>query len=560
MARVIAIGLQDFEKMISNHYFYIDKTDFIRAWWENGDDVTLITRPRRFGKTLAMDMVERFFSVKYGDGGKLFEELSIWKDEKYRRLQGTYPVISISFGTVKEADYQSAVLRVNQLITDLYRRSGFLLEGDFLSEKEKEEFRNVSMYMPEVISTMAIYKLAEYFTRYYGKKVIILLDEYDTPLQEAYVKGYWQEMTEFMRKLLNSAFKTNQYMERAILTGITRISKESIFSDLNNMEVVTATSEKYETFFGFTQQEVREALQEYGLEDKEQAVKDWYDGFTFGNQRDIYNPWSILNFLEKRRFLTWWANTSSNSLVNKLIQEGDRNVKISMEELLRGGILRTQIDEQIVFSQLEQTSSAIWSLLLAGGYLKIEDYFTDEISGKEQYTLALTNREVRLMFERMIEGWFSQGSVAYNDFIKALLCNDIEAMNAYMNDVAFETFSYFDTGRNAGKTEPERFYHGFVLGLMVDLADRYLITSNRESGFGRYDVILEPRRKNEPAFLLEFKVFNPKKEKTLEDTVEIALKQIEDKKYAALLEAKGIAPENIKKYGFAFEGKKVLIG
>lgn len=250
MGRPVAIGVQSFEKMIANGYFYVDKTGFIRDWWENGDDVTLIARPRRFGKTLTMDMVERFFSVQYAGKGEIFEGLAIWQDEKYRNMQGTRPVISLSFSTVKEADYPSAVLRICQLITDLYRRSGFLLKGDLLSGEEQEDFRRVSMDMPEVVATMAIHKLSEYLSRCYGSRVIILLDEYDTPLQEAWVKGYRKELTEFIRKLFNATFKTNPFLERAIMTGITRVSKESIFSDLNNIELVTTTSEKYEDALG----------------------------------------------------------------------------------------------------------------------------------------------------------------------------------------------------------------------------------------------------------------------------------------------------------------------
>lgn len=561
MARTVGIGIQGFAKIRENQYFYVDKTDFIREWWESGDDVTLITRPRRFGKTLNMSMLEQFFSLEYANRGDLFRDLSIWKEEKYRRLQGTYPVISLSFANVKEGCYQSVVLRICQLLTDLYHQNDFLLQGKLLSEREKEEYCRVSMDMPEVVATMALHKMSEYLFRYYGKKVIILLDEYDTPLQEAYAGGYWKELVGFTRSLFNTTFKTNIYLERAIMTGITRVSKESVFSDLNNLEVVTTTSEKYETAFGFTGQEVREALAEYGFSGQMAKVKSWYDGFTFGNRRDIYNPWSILNFLDKGRLSAYWANTSSNSLVGRLIREGGKNVKMIMEDLLEGKTLHTRIDEQIVFEQLDYRESAIWSLLLASGYLRVENINFDEECDWEEYDLALTNKEVRLMFERMIREWFSDFTPAYNEFVKALLSGDVETMNEYMNHVALETFSSFDTGRKVSvNTEPERFYHGFVLGLLVELRGRYILTSNRESGYGRYDVLLEPVNDRDDAIIIEFKVFHPAKEKTLEDTVKAAHMQIEEKQYAAVLEAKGIQKSRTRKYGIAFEGKRVLIG
>ncbi len=563
MARTVGIGIQDFGKIIENDYFYVDKTAFIKEWWESGDEVTLITRPRRFGKTLTMSMVERFFSLKYAGRGDLFEGLAIWREEEYRALQGTYPVISLSFANVKERDYDTARRKICHILADLYTDYAFLLESDILGEGDKEFFRRVTMDMGDVEATLAIHNLCRYLSLYYNKKVIVLLDEYDTPMQEAYVGGYWKEFVAFTRSMFNAAFKTNPHLERAIMTGITRVSRESIFSDLNNLEVVTMTTSKYGKVFGFTEEEVFAAMDEYGLEEKER-IKSWYDGFIFGEWKDIYNPWSILNYLDKKRVGMYWANTSSNSLVGKLIRESGRGVKESFESLLAGGHLFVPIDEQIVYDQLDHNENAIWSFLVAGGYLKVvsyEEYETDPIIKEPRYELALTNYEVKLMFRNMVSGWFAGNLSDYNDFVKALLCGDVDAMNEYMNRVASETFSFFDTGKRAsGKAEPERFYHGFVLGLTVELEDRYVITSNRESGFGRYDVMLEPRKAGLDAFIIEFKVYNPKKDASLEDAVKAALVQIEEKKYEEALVGKGIPEERIRKYGFAFEGKTVLIG
>ena len=560
--KTIGIGKQDFASLREHNCFYIDKTDFIKEWWNSQDDVTLITRPRRFGKTLNMSMVECFFSVKYAKRLDLFEGLSIEKNAGLRKLQGTYPVLFLSFAAVKTNTYENARRQICSLIASLYDENMYLLNGDTLNEREKKRFQAVTPEMNDADAVMALQNLCLFLSKYYGKKVIVLLDEYDTPLQESYAHGYWRELTAFTRSLFNATFKTNPYLERAIMTGITRVSKESIFSDLNNLEVITTTSEKYATSFGFTESEVFTALDEAGMSDQCDVVKKWYDGFVFGGKKDIYNPWSITNFLYKRKIDISWANTSFNSLIGHLIQRGNSAIKEAMEDLLSGKELVTEIDEQIVFDQLDDNMTAIWSLLLSSGYLKINQAPKDAAASNQNYHLSLTNHEVDVMFRRMIDGWFKKYTPNYNAFVKALLADDVRAMNHYINRIALETFSFFDTGKvPSASAEQERFYHGFVLGLMVDLQDKYHITSNRESGFGRYDIMLEPVEIGQSdAIILEFKVIDPESEADLNATVNNALEQIRHKQYDAQLLARGFRPDQIRAYGFAFQGKQVLIG
>ena len=558
----IAIGKQSFEDIRKKDCFYIDKTDFIKDWWESADDVTLITRPRRFGKTLNMDMLKCFFSNQYEGRKELFKGLGIWKDEEYRKLQGTYPVIFLSFAGIKQTEYSKAVTMIKNEITDIYNKYDYIMKSDLYNNNEKIQFKSVWPDMSDEIAQKAINDLSNYLSRYYGKKVIIILDEYDTPMQEAYVNGYWDELVAFTRSLFNLTFKTNPYLERGIMTGITRVSKESIFSDLNNLVVITTTSNQYNTAFGFTEEEVFTALDEQGISDEKEKVKEWYDGFTFGDKKDIYNPWSIINYLKFKKYETYWADSSSNRLVNELIRTGSAEIKNTMETLMAGGTVEKNIDEQIVFEQLKTNKDAVWSLLLASGYLRIEEFRTEGRLNKKIYSLKLTNYEVEQMFGTMIERWFGGADVPYNEFINAMLSGDIESMNEYMNRVTRGVISYFDTGKTPSDEEPERFYHGLVLGLMVDQVDNYILSSNRESGFGRYDIMLEPIDKNNeklPGIVIEFKVFNQKKEDTLEETVKNALRQIKEKDYDAELIKRGVKEENIYHYGFAFKGKEVLI-
>lgn len=562
MKRRASIGYQQFDELINNHLFYVDKTNFIKEWWNRGDKVTLITRPRRFGKTLTMSMTEQFFSLEYAGQKDLFEGMNIWDIEEFRRMQGTYPVISFSFSDIKETSYEQAKNKIGEAIVDLYSKYYFLSESSALNEMDKKFFRSLSPDMKESELSIAIKRLSGYLSKYYGKKVIILLDEYDTPMQEAYMNGYLEKLAAFTRNLFHATFKNNPYLERAILTGITRMGKESIFSDLNNLNVVTTTSNEYADCFGFTQEEVDLALEEYGLFCKKNIVKDWYDGFSFGNKTGIYNPWSISNFLNKREVGPYWANTSSNHLAGQLIQQGSKQIKEKFETLLSGESIRARIDEQVVYSQLSMDENAIWSLFVASGYLKIKKHFQAEPpeQWRQIYELEITNFEVMLMFRNLVHEWFARSESNYNDFIIALLSGDLEAMNVYMNRIAQTVFSFFDSGKKpSAESEPERFYHGFVLGLIVELSNEYSVTYNRESGLGRYDVLLEPKDLSLPAFIIEFKVQNPKNEGDLAKTADNALKQIDEKKYSSVLIAKGIPEGHIHKYGFAFCGKKVLI-
>ena len=561
---IVSLGAQQFDRLRERGGLYVDKTAFIQEWWESGADVTLITRPRRFGKTLNMSMLECFFSNQYAGRGDLFEGLEIWKNEKYRQLQGTYPVICFSFAGVKAGNMKDMKAMVKIVIANLYGRYREILKSDKFDENDREAFRAVNEKMEDVKAQTAINMLCLFLQKYYEKEVLVLLDEYDTPMQEAWIGGYWEEAAGFFRSFFDNTFKTNSCLYHGIITGIIRISKESIFSDLNNLNVVTTTSEEYAVSFGFTEEEVFGILERVGLGEEKEQVKHWYDGFIFGSHTDIYNPWSITSFVKNNgKYSAYWVNTSSNGLLHSLVQTGKAEMKKTIETLIRGGSFQTMLDEQIVFNQLGSSETALWSFLLATGYLKDVAAETVGERKKEVFTLTLTNLEVSILFENMVNSWFRDNSrIPYNDFIKAMLLDDVDSMNEFMNDIALASFSNFDVSKSASsKDAPERFYHGFVLGLIVDLADRFTIKSNRESGFGRYDIMLKPHNQEKDcAYIIEFKVHKPRKEKDLEQTLANARLQIEEKQYEAELTAEGVAPERIRKYGIVFMGKECLIG
>ena len=473
-------------------------------------------------------------------------------------------MIFLSFAGVKANNFKDAQELINILIGQKYNEWRDFIGYEGFDDKLKQSYDGIGEGMNGMAAAMSLNKLCELLEHYFGRKAVILLDEYDAPMQEAWVGGYWDEIVSFIRSLFNNTFKTNPHLERAVMTGITRISKESIFSDLNNLKVITTSSKKYETAFGFTEEEVFVAVDSQGFDPElKKDVKFWYDGFTFGTKTDIYNPWSVTSFLDTGELGAWWADTSSNSFVSKLIRTGDPGLKEIFESLLKEESFRSVIDEQIVFSDLENSDEAVLSLLLASGYLRVKQIIEEKDECNQPryiHELMITNYETRLMFRKMVADWFKKAGSNYSEFIRCMLAGNVEDMNNYMERIARDTFSSFDAGTKPSEKEPERFYHGFVLGLMVDRAEDYVLKSNRESGFGRYDVVMEPKDANNVAVILEFKVFNKKKEKELSDTVRNALKQIEDRHYDADLLTRGIPADRIYKYGFAFRGSECLIG
>lgn len=554
LGRNVPIGVQDYEALIANKQFYIDKTSFIGDWWKRQDQVSLITRPRRFGKTLNLSMVNCFFSLTYANRSDLFEDFEVWQDTSIRPLQGTFPVIFLSFGSIKHGNAHGQLATLKLLLKELFSSYEPVLSN--LSERDRKIYDSYFEEITDEMALQGVQALSALLYKATGRKVIILLDEYDTPMLEAWVSGNWDECANHMRIFFNATFKSNPYLERALLTGITQISKESFFSDLNHLKVFSLSSKEYEDAFGFTEEEVFAAMDAQHLTNKEE-VKAWFNGFTIGSRSDIYNPWSIVNFLREKELKPYWVNSGSNKLIDDFFRRGSVTLKNALEDLMNDVPLFTRMHEETSFQDIDTDETALWSLLVANGYLKIVGSKGNAWDKDNVYELKITNHEVLYMFQRFVREWFTNSTPAYNGFITALLVHDIDYMNEYMNRITQEVFSYFDT---SGNNEPERFYHGFVLGMMVDLKDRYVITSNRESGLGRYDVVLKPNHpQRDPTIIMEFKVFRPRKEADLTETATAALQQIKQKNYDAQLIADGIVPNNIYRYGLAFHGKEVLI-
>ena len=494
--------------------------------------------------------IDDFFNISRTDQAALFGNLAVWREPDMRNMAGKFPVIRLSWGNAEGTTYEAVRSLLVGEILRTYWNFDYLLKSDRLPASMTAVLANFSLSATDAEIQTALLNLSMALYRHHGVKPIILLDEYDTPMQEAWLNGFWDSMASFVKVILTSTFKNNPSLERGLITGITRVGKESIFSDLNNPDVVTTTTEKYETAFGFTEAEVWQAMAVRGDTDCA-GVKAWYDGFTFGRVRDIYNPWSVSCYLDKRKLAPYWANTSSNALVSRLVRRGNRTLKESFEKLLAGGTVTTPVEEEIAFQDIDSGEVSVLSLLLASGYLRVER----ENSEEGTYDLALTNREVRRTFEKLVKSWFERdGDRAYPDFLEAFLALDAEAMTEALGRLVASTVSFFDA---AGA--PEKFYHGFVLGLLVTFKGRFTLTSNRESGRGRYDVMLKPVDPGkDDAYILEFKVAQGGADK-LTVAAEAALTQIENRRYRAALEAEGFAGDRIHAVGLAFAGKDVLV-
>ncbi|KZL88621.1 AAA family ATPase [Clostridium magnum] len=549
----IPIGISDFREIIENNYYFVDKSLLIKEIIEDDSKVILIPRPRRFGKTLNMTMLKYFFKSIEAENINLFDNLQVSKYESIMRLQKSYPVIYITFKDMKHSSFENCMEAMAFLMAGIFEE---FKESIYLdcSKEEKEYFDNILARKCSLVELEMSFKiLIKLLYKVMKKKPILLIDEYDVPIQQAYLNGYYTEFIGFMRNFLSGALKDNDYIEKAVMTGILRVAKESIFSGLNNIKVYSLTSSKYKQYFGFTENEVEELLEYYNIKTKLENIRYWYNGYNFGGAV-IYNPWSILNYIKDidRGLICHWINTSSNDLIKDILGKSDNKIKVDCESLIEGDSLEKRINENIVLEDVDVSSENIWSFLLFTGYLKVSD--VKNIDGSIVGKLSIPNKEVNILFKDIILGWFNKAHVNedFNDMLVALTKGDVETFDIMFSNTVEKTLSYFDV---AG--ESEKFYHAFVLGMLVALKDSHDVKSNRESGYGRYDVMVIPKDKSKLGLIIEFKKVNKRRNETLEEAATKALEQIEHNKYS--LELKELGIKKILELAIVFDGKEVMI-
>ena len=547
----IGIGISDFKVLRLRNNYFIDKSMYIKDIIDNQSGVVLITRPRRFGKTLNMSMLRYYFDIKEKNNKELFNGLKIMEQEEYYTSKlGYYPVIYLTLKDVNDINHDKMILDLKTAMINMYKEHMYLLDSNKIYDFEKQKIQDI-LYAreDEVLLKNAVKDLSEYLNRYYERPVILLIDEYDVPIQAAYVEGYYEDAIKFLKTFYGTTFKDNPYLEKAILTGVSRIAKESLFSGMNNFDVYTIMDNEFADDFGITEDEMKKIIKDFNIQDEEKEIKKWYDGYKIGNVEGIYNPWSILNYLKNKELKPYWVNTSSNDLI-KMTLEKSTTLKEQMERLLKDEAIEATIDLETIIVGIENKEENIWGLMLQTGYLKVEETVSLE---ERRYKVKLPNNEIKDLIRGIIREWFSN-KVLGND-LRSIL-QDLVSLNLKEFEKKFrvlveEMFSYMDVGKNTA----ENFYHAFVLGMLVGLKDTYYVNSNRESGFGRYDIMLEPKDKNGNSFIMEFKVMENMEEKTIEDTIENAKKQIEEKRYEENLKERGFT--NITKMVYAFNGKEV---
>ena len=547
----IGIGESDFKSLRLKNYYYIDKTMYIKDIIDNSSKVVLVTRPRRFGKTLNMSMLKYYFDCRQKDNRELFNGLKILEqEEKYTSKLGAYPVIYMTLKDVTETTYEKMLLDMKTAVLGVYRECRYLLKSDKIYDDEKQLIEDILWCREDEVSLKnAIKELTRMLYEHYEKPVILLLDEYDVPLQNAYVEGFYDEAVKFFKTFYGVTFKDNPYLEKTVITGVSRVAKESIFSGANNFDVYTVLDNEFADDFGITEEEMDKVIKDFKVQDDKEEIKRWYDGYKIGDIEGIYNPWSIINYLNKKELMPYWVNTSSNDLI-KLVLKNSTTVKERIQRLLNDESIEVKIDLETVIVGIENNEDNIWGLMLGTGYLKVEE--TVDVS-EGIYKVKLPNYEIKLLFSQIIDDWF-RNKVIGND-LKSIL-KDLVTLNLSEYEKKFrilvkEMFSYMDVGENTA----ENFYHAFVLGMLVGLKDSYYVNSNRESGIGRYDIMLEPKDKNGNSFIMEFKVMEDMEEKTIDETIENAKKQIEEKGYEQNLRERGFT--NITKMVYAFKGKEV---